>query len=101
MIKPRFNGLYIDEERVSLYSGAVHYWRLEHDKWEEILDKVKGMRFAAITSYIPWEIHEVQKGVFDFGSIDQRKDIDDFLTLCEKKGVPSFLVVIEFELGFL
>jgi beta-galactosidase len=91
MIKPRFNGLYIGEERVSLYSGAVHYWRLEHDKWEEILNKVKGMRFAAITSYIPWEIHEVQKGVFDFGSIDQRKDIDDFLTLCEKKGVKALV----------
>jgi beta-galactosidase len=91
VIKPRFNGLYIDEERVSLYSGAVHYWRLEHNKWEEILDKVKGMRFAAITSYIPWEIHEVQKGVFDFGNIDQRKDIDDFLTLCEKKGVKALV----------
>jgi len=59
----------VGEKVVSLYSGAVHYWRLDRDKWDEILDKVIGMGFNAITSYIPWEIHEIKPGEFDFGNI--------------------------------
>jgi len=89
MIKPKHDGLYVGEERISVYSGAVHYWRLDRDKWENILEEVKGMGFAAITSYIPWEVHEVEKCVFDFGKIDPRKDIDGFLTLVEKKGLKA------------
>jgi len=91
MIEPKHDGLYVGEERISVYSGAVHYWRLDRDKWENILEEVKGMGFAAITSYIPWEVHEVEKCVFDFGKIDPRKDIDGFLTLVEKKGLKALV----------
>ena len=73
----------VDGETVSLYGGAVHYWRLDRDKWDQILESVKGMGFNMISIYIPWEIHEVEKGVFDFSG---NKDIDAFLTLCEDKG---------------
>ncbi len=72
-------------ETKALYGGAIHYWRLDRDKWSDILDKVKGMGFTTVSIYIPWEVHETAKGAFDFGSIDPRKDIDAFLTLCELK----------------
>lgn len=75
----------IGREVASVYGGAVHYWRLDRDTWSDILDKVKGMGFTTISTYIPWEIHEIEKGKFDFGQIDPRKDIDAFLTLCESK----------------
>lgn len=75
----------VDGKVAELYGGAVHYWRLERNLWNPILDKVKGMGFTTISIYIPWEIHEIKKGVFDFGQQDPRKDIDAFLTLCEKK----------------
>jgi beta-galactosidase len=71
----------------ALYGGAVHYWRLERDKWDEIIDKVKAMGFNTVSIYIPWEIHEIERGVFDFGQIDPRKDVDAFLTLIESKGL--------------
>lgn len=77
----------VDGEPIAIYSGAVHYWRLERDKWDDILDKVKGMGFNTISSYIPWEIHEIKRGEFDFGQIDPRKDIDAFITLVESKGM--------------
>jgi beta-galactosidase len=76
----------IGGETTALYGGAVHYWRLDRDKWSDILDKVKGTGLTTVSIYIPWEIHETAKGEFDFGSIDPRKDIDAFLTLCELKG---------------
>ena len=76
----------IDGAEVSLYGGAVHYWRLDRDTWEGILDSVKRMGFTTISIYIPWEAHEIEKGRFDFGEINPSNDIDAFLTLCEQKG---------------
>jgi len=77
----------IDGEPVALYSGAVHYWRLDRDKWPDILDKVVGMGFNAIMTYIPWETHELRRGEFDFGQGDPRNDIDAFISLCEEKSL--------------
>lgn len=77
----------VGDKVVSLYSGAVHYWRLDRDKWDDILDKVIGMGFNAITSYIPWEIHEIKPGEFDFGQLKPSNDIDAFIALCESKGL--------------
>ncbi|MDH5443071.1 MAG: beta-galactosidase, partial [Hadesarchaea archaeon] len=87
MIKFLYDGFYIDDERIPVYSGAVHYWRLDPKKWGEILDKVKGMGFEVVTTYIPWEVHEIKKGVFDFGEEEPSKDIGKYLTICEEKGL--------------
>jgi beta-galactosidase len=81
----------IDGQTRRLYGGAVHYWRLDRDKWDGILESVKDLGFTMISIYIPWEAHEIERGVFDFGQRDPRTDIDAFLTLCEEKG---FLVVV-------
>ena len=80
------NALTLHGEATALYGGAVHYWRLERDKWEPILDSVKAMGFSMISIYIPWEVHEIEKGRFDFGEINPSNDVDAFLTLCEAKG---------------
>jgi len=74
----------IDGTSTPLYGGAVHYWRLDRDKWDGILDSVKAMGFTTISIYIPWEVHEVERGVFDYSG---NKDIDAFLTLIESKGL--------------
>lgn len=76
----------VDGQAVSLYGGAVHYWRLDRDKWDGILQSVRDLGFTMISIYIPWEAHEIARGVFDFGATDPRLDIDAFLTLCEDKG---------------
>ncbi len=77
----------VDGKEISMYSGSVHYWRSKPEAWSGILDKVKDMGFNAITTYIPWEIHELQRGVFDFCEVEPSRDIDKFLTLCEEKGL--------------
>ena len=87
MVKFRYDGFYVDDERIPVYSGAVHYWRLDPEKWGEILDKVKKMGFEVVTTYIPWEIHEIREGVFDFGEKEPSKDIGKYLTICEEKGL--------------
>ncbi|MGJ7046201.1 beta-galactosidase [Thermoanaerobacterium thermosulfurigenes] len=42
------------------------------------------MGFKIVETYIPWSIHEIKKGQFDFGNIDKNKDINEFLKICEK-----------------
>lgn len=76
----------VDGAESNMYGGAVHYWRLDRDKWDSILESVKRMGFTMISIYIPWEAHEISKGRFDFGEINPSNDIDAFLTLCEEKG---------------
>lgn len=78
-------GLSIDGKFVPVYSGTVHYWRLERDKWDAILDRVKQLGFGMIETYIPWSVHETTPGVFDWGQVDPRKDIQAFMQLCEEK----------------
>jgi beta-galactosidase len=78
------HGFRVDGTPICLYGGAVHYWRLDRDKWSDILEKVKGMGFTTVSIYIPWEVHEVERGSFDFSG---NKDVDAFLTLVEAKGL--------------
>jgi len=76
----------IGGEATAMYGAAAHYWRLERNLWDTILEKVRGMGFTFISIYIPWEVHEIKKGSFDFGQVNPSNDIDAFLTLCEQKG---------------
>jgi beta-galactosidase len=80
-------GLDINGQHVPVYSGTIHYWRLERDRWALILDRAKELGFNMIETYIPWSIHEVYPGHFDWGQEDPRKDVEAFMQLCEEKGL--------------
>jgi beta-galactosidase len=80
-------GLDIDGKSVAVYSGSVHYWRLERDLWPLILDQVRSLGFGMIETYIPWSVHETAPGVFDWGTVDPRKDLEAFCRVCEACGL--------------
>ena len=81
------NGLLIDGEEVPVYSGTVHYWRLERKVWPVILDRVRELGFNMVETYIPWSVHETSPGVFDWGDEDERKDVEEFMRLCEERNM--------------
>jgi beta-galactosidase len=81
------NGLLIDGREVPVYSGAMHYWRLERNVWPKILDRVQALGFDMLETYIPWSVHETSPGVFDWGESDPRKDVEAFMRLCEERNV--------------
>lgn len=81
------SGLSLDDAIVPLISGAVHYWRLDRKVWGMALDLALEMGFSIVETYIPWSVHEISQGQFDFGTVDPRKDIDAFMHLCEDKGL--------------
>lgn len=80
-------GLAIAGQEVPIYSGALHYWRLERDLWPQILDRVQDLGFGVVETYIPWSVHETAPGVFDWGTTDARKDVEAFMRLCEERGL--------------
>ena len=82
---------HLDGAPVSLVGGSVHYWRLERSLWSEILDRVKEMGFHTICTYVPWSVHEIARGEFDFGEVDPAHDLDAFLSLCEEKDLHVLL----------
>ncbi len=72
---------------VPVYAGAAQYWRLDRDAWERVLDAVQDLGFEVVETYVPWGIHEIAPGSFDWGEIDARKDLDAFLDLCHARGL--------------
>lgn len=86
-IKVTNRGLIAGKKQIPLILGAVHYWRIERKLWSEILDKVAGMGFSMIETYIPWSVHEVRRGHFDFGQKKPENDVDAFLNMCHEKNL--------------
>ncbi len=86
-VKVNGQGIEIDGVTHALVSGSVHYWRIERDKWPLVLDNVVEMGFKFVCTYIPWSVHESDRGVFDFGSADVRKDVGAFIDLCGERGL--------------
>lgn len=81
------NGLELNGETIPVYSGTIHYWRLEREVWGKILDQAKALGFNMIETYIPWSVHETSQGVFDWGQVDPRKDIEEFMRACEARNI--------------
>lgn len=79
--------LLIEGQPLSFFSGSYQYWRIQPDLWVPILDKVKGMGFGIIETYMPWSVHETAPGVFDFGVTDPHRDVRRFLDVCHAAGV--------------
>ncbi|MBV9547998.1 MAG: beta-galactosidase, partial [Chloroflexi bacterium] len=79
------NGLLVDGSEVPVYSGTIHYWRLDRERWPAILDQAKSLGFGMVETYIPWSVHETSPGVHDFGQDDPRKDVEAFIRLCEER----------------
>ncbi len=62
----RGSEFYKDGERVKIISGAVHYFRNMPATWEDIFLKLKAMGCNCVETYCAWNMHEKEKGKFDF-----------------------------------
>lgn len=62
---------YLNNNKIKLISGAVHYFRIVPEYWKDRLEKLKAMGCNCVETYIPWNIHEPKKSEFNFtGSND-------------------------------
>ena len=86
-VEIRRNTIWVGKKRIPLISGEVHYWRLNPLYWNEILDRVREAGIQVVSTYVPWDYHEYQRGKFDFtGRTDETRNLKKFLQLTRKKG---------------
>lgn len=82
------NSFMIDGQRLNIWSGEFHYWRLpDENGWRDIFQKMRANGYNAVSLYFFWGLHQSSKdGSFDF-SPDSIKDIDKLLTIAEEEGL--------------
>ncbi|PNS14573.1 hypothetical protein CAC42_2630 [Sphaceloma murrayae] len=71
--------LYVNGERVFIYSGEFHYQRLPvPELWLDVFQKFKANGFNTISVYFFWSFHSPVKDVYDFetGAHDVQRMLD-------------------------
>jgi len=90
-------------EAFRILSGAIHYFRVVPEYWEDRLLKLKACGFNTVETYIPWNLHEQEEGNFCF---DELADVERFISLADELGLhvivrPSPYICAEWEFGGL
>lgn len=92
-----------EDKPLQLISGAIHYFRVVPEYWEDRLLKLKACGFNTVETYLAWNIHEPEEGEYCFDGI---ADVESFVRIAEKVGLhvilrPSPYICAEWEFGGL
>lgn len=93
----------INGKPVKLLSGAIHYFRIVPEHWEHSLYNLKALGFNTVETYIPWNLHEMEEGQFDFSG---NKDVAAFVKKAQEIGLmvilrPGPYICAEWDFGGL
>ncbi len=75
------NGFLYNGKPTQLISGAMHYFRIHPDSWEDRMVKMKGMGLNTLETYVPWNLHEPRSGEFDFSGF---LDVEKYIRIAQK-----------------
>lgn len=97
------DNFYLDGNPFQVISGSIHYFRVVPEYWRDRLEKLKAMGCNTVETYIAWNVHEPEKGVFDFSG---RNDLVKFVKTAQELGLyvilrPSPYICAEWEFGGL
>jgi beta-galactosidase len=91
----------LDGKPFQMISGEMHYPRIPREAWRARMKMAKAMGLNTIGTYVFWNLHEPQKGKFDFSG---NNDIVEFVKIAQQEGLwvtlrPSPYVCAEWEFG--
>ncbi|MGL5381286.1 glycoside hydrolase family 35 protein [Clostridium sp.] len=94
---------YLNDKKIKIISGAIHYFRVVPEYWRDRLEKLKALGCNTVETYIPWNFHERKKGEFDFS---KGKDFVKFIKIAEELGLfvilrPTPYICAEWDFGGL
>ena len=100
-IKPE--GFMLDDKPMRIISGAIHYFRVPREYWEDRLLKLKACGFNTVETYIAWNAHQPTENEFVY---DDMLDIVEFLRIAQRLGLyaivrPGPYICSEWEFGAL
>lgn len=100
----------LNNKNITLYSGAMHYFRVPKEYWRDRLRKMRAAGLNTVETYIPWNLHEPQPNYFDFGQngsdMEQFLDLTTFLKTAQEEDLlaivrPGPYICSEWEFGGL
>lgn len=94
---------YLDNKPFKVISGAIHYFRVVPEYWQDRLEKLRLMGCNTVETYVPWNLHEAQEGVYQFDGI---LDLRRFIQTAQEVGLyvilrPAPYICAEWEFGGL
>lgn len=94
---------YLDGKKIKIISGGLHYFRVVPEYWRDRLEKLKALGCNTVETYMPWNLHEKEKGEFNFEGI---LDIVRFVEIAQELDLmvilrPSPYICAEWEFGGL
>ena len=79
---------YLDGKPYRILSGAMHYFRVCPEYWEDRMLKLKQCGFNTLETYCCWNLHERKEGEFDFSG---RLDLVKYIETAQKLGLNVIL----------
>jgi beta-galactosidase len=91
----------LDGKPFVMISGELHYPRVPREAWRHRMRMAKAMGLNTIGTYVFWNLHEPEKGKYDFTG---NNDIGAFVRTAQEEGLwvilrPSPYVCAEWEFG--
>ncbi len=95
------NDFLLDGKPLQMISGEMHYPRVPREAWRARMKMAKAMGLNTIGTYVFWNLHEPQKGKFDFTG---NNDVAEFVRIAQQEDLwvilrPSPYVCAEWEFG--
>jgi len=82
------NYFYLNDKKVFLNSGEIHYFRIKHELWDKHLAAAKEAGLTTISTYVPWAWHEYEENCFDFdGTSIPERDLNGWIEKCQSYGL--------------
>uniref|UniRef100_A0A8C9YUA0 Beta-galactosidase n=1 Tax=Sander lucioperca TaxID=283035 RepID=A0A8C9YUA0_SANLU len=93
----------LERKPFHILGGSIHYFRVPRGYWEDRLLKMKACGLNTLTTYVPWNLHEPERGVFNF---EDQLDLEAYLRLAASLGLwvilrPGPYICAEWDLGGL
>lgn len=78
----------LDEKPFRILSGAMHYFRVPREYWDDRLEKARLMGLNTIETYVAWNLHEPKPGEFHF---EGNLDVEAFIRAAAQHGLKVIL----------
>ena len=79
---------FLDDQPFYIASGDIHYFRIYPGGLERRLKYMKAFGLTTVQTYVPWNLHEPEKGKFNFEGL---ADLEGFLKLIVKYDLKCLL----------
>ncbi len=91
----------LDGKPFQILAGEMHYPRIPHQLWRQRIRMAKAMGLNTISTYVFWNLHEPEKGKFNFSG---DANVAGFIKTCQEEGMyvmlrPGPYVCAEWEFG--